>query len=175
MVIVTLNQLGRNLPPWPAPATRVQGDFAVEFTLDRRDGNVQVVDDPPGSRPRIKCKNPNRCSVPTGLRSVAVAGVSPGNMGRSIEKTFGLGRHRRNLICGRQRWTEKVAAGVADRFGRETQPLQDGGGNAFRDQARQEVMPPTHNEQVQQQSTAMSPLLSAVRRGSAALSAPQRH
>jgi hypothetical protein len=56
-------------------------------------------------------------------------------MRRSIESIFGLGRHRRNLICG-------AAAGVADRFGRETQPLQDGGGNAFREQARQELMGP---------------------------------
>jgi hypothetical protein len=61
-------------------------------------------------------------------------------MGRTIENTLRLGRHRRNLICCRQRWAEKVAAGVADRFGRETQPLQNGGGNAFREQARQEVM-----------------------------------
>jgi hypothetical protein len=84
-----------------APAARFQGDITVEFTLDGRYVNVQVVKDPPGSRSGIKCENRQEVFSSNDLGCAAIRGVGPGTVRRGVESTLGLRRHWRDRVCGR--------------------------------------------------------------------------
>src|SRR5829696_330232 len=68
-------RIAANFAPTAPPAARAESDIAVEFAFDRRDVNVQVVEDPSGSRPRIECKNRQKVLGSHDLTTVAVVGV----------------------------------------------------------------------------------------------------
>ena len=116
-----------------APAPPFQGDIAVEFTLDGRDVNVQVVEDPPGSRSGIKRENRQKVFSSNDMSSVAIRGIGPGTVRRGVESnTWPQATLVEPMsVAGnggpKRRWLElRIASTVRPSF------LQDGGGKTAR-------------------------------------------